>query len=87
MDKVELGMIMKARIILHNLIVEDERDSYDLAIDYGHVEDSITEPNVRRDHHPCYAVYLHRVVQIRDPNIHAPLLSDLMKEIWKQHMA
>ena len=34
MDKVEFGMIMKAYTILHNMIVEDEHDSYDLAYDY-----------------------------------------------------
>jgi len=40
-------MIMKACIILHNMIVEDERDLYDLSFVYDHVEDSILEPIVR----------------------------------------
>jgi len=42
MDRAELGMIMKACIILHNMIVEDERDLYDLAFEYEDVEGSIT---------------------------------------------
>ena len=44
MDRVELGMTMKACIILHNMIIKDERDSYDLAFEYEDVEDSILEP-------------------------------------------
>ena len=63
---------MKACIILHNMIVEDERDSYDLAFEYEDVEGSIPEPVVRRDHHPRYAAYLRRVAHIRDPEFHAP---------------
>jgi len=42
MDRAELGMIIK--VCIHNMIVEDERDSYDIAFDYDHVEDSIPEP-------------------------------------------
>ena len=38
--------IMKACIILHNMIIEDERDSYDLAFEYEDVEGSIPEPVV-----------------------------------------
>jgi len=72
---------MKTCIIVHNMIVGDERDSYDFVFDYDHVEDSIPKPNVRQDHHSCYAVYLHRVAQIRDPDIHARLKLDLMQEI------
>jgi len=83
MDRAELGMILKVCIILHNMAVEDERDSYDLAVDYEDVEDSISGPIVCRDHHPCYAAYLRRVVQIRDPQLHARLQFDLKQEIWR----
>jgi len=69
------------------MIVEDEQDSYDLAFDYDHVEDSIPELNALRDHHPCYATYLRRVVQIRVPDLYACLQSDLVQEIWRRHMA
>ena len=40
MDKAELGMVMKACIILHNMIVEDERNSYDLSFDYDDMKDN-----------------------------------------------
>lgn len=65
-DKTDLDMIIKAFVILHNMIVEDECDLYDLAYDYDHVEDNTAEPNVRRDHHSCYVAYLHRVARVHD---------------------
>ena len=40
MDKAELGMIMKACVIHHDVIVEDERDLYDLTFDYNDVEET-----------------------------------------------
>lgn len=67
MDKAELGMIMKACVICHNMIVEDERDSFDLAFDYGDVEDNTLQPNVQQTHHPCYAAYLRRVAEMHNP--------------------
>ena len=60
---------------------------YDLAFDHHHVEDSIPNPNIQQDHHPCYKAYLHRAVQIRHLELHAHLQLDLMKEIWRLHMA
>ena len=41
LDKGELGLIMKTGVRLHNMIVENERDLYDLTYDY--------EPNVRQE--------------------------------------
>jgi len=77
--KAELGMIMKACIILHNTIVEDEHDSYDLSFEYDDVEDNTRQPNVQRNHHLCYAAYLRRVVQLHNKDLHARLQSDLAK--------
>ena len=87
MDKGELGMIMKACVILHNMIVEDERDSYDLAFDYDDVDDNTPQPNVQQGHHSCYAAYLRRLAEIHGPAIHARLQSDLIEEIWNRHRA
>ena len=87
LEKGELGMIMKACVILHNMIVEDERDSYGLAFDYELVEGTTSEPTVRWDHHPCYASYLRRIVQVYNPEQHARLQSDLIEEIWSRQLA
>jgi len=87
MDKAKLDMIMKASVMLHNMIIRDEWDSYDLAFEYDDVEDNTPQPNLRRDHHLSYTAYVHRVVQVHDPELHARLQSDLVKEIWNQHMA
>lgn len=39
-EKVDLALIMKTYIILHNMIVEDENDLYRLPSNYEHVEGS-----------------------------------------------
>ena len=68
LEKGDLDMIMKACVILYNMIIEDERDSYSLAYDYQYVDGTTPEPNVRWDHHPCYSAYLPRVVQVQNPS-------------------
>ena len=47
-------------MILHNIIVEDERDTYELAFDYDVVEGTVLELIVNHDHHPCYETYFQR---------------------------
>jgi len=79
-DKAELGMTMKACIVLHNMIAEDERDSYDLSFEYDDEEDNTPQPNIEQNHHPYYTTYLHRV-QVQHPDLHAHFQFDLVKEI------
>ena len=86
MEEDDMALMMKACIILHNMIVEDERDLYDLTLDYEHVEDSTLEPSIRLDHHPCYTTYFQRSAQVRDPETHARLQADLVEEIWKRNL-
>ena len=43
---------MQACVILYNMIVEDNRYSYDLAIEYDDMLYNNSQPNVRWDHHP-----------------------------------
>jgi len=57
-------LIMKAYVILHNMIVEDERDLYGLGYDYEHVDGTTPEPIVQWNHYQCYSAYLHRVLQV-----------------------
>jgi len=77
----EIGVIMRACVILHNMIVEDKRDNYELAFNYDVVEGTAPEPIVNHDHHPCYETYFQRSKEIRDPDIYAALQADLIEEI------
>ena len=45
MEKV-VALTMKAYVTLHNMIVEDKRDSYDLAFNYEQVEGTTPKPDV-----------------------------------------
>jgi len=38
MEQEEIGIVMRACVILHYMIVEDERDNYELAFGYNVVE-------------------------------------------------
>jgi len=64
LEKTDLGLIIKACIVLHNIIVEDERDLYDLAYDYEHVDSTTLKLKVRCHHYPFYSAYLRRVLQV-----------------------
>ena len=41
-NKKEIDVIMRACVILHNMIVKDEQDNYKLAFDYNVVEKNIS---------------------------------------------
>jgi len=73
------------RVLYSTTWLSKKNETYDLAFEYEDVEDSIPGPIVRRNPHPCYAAYLCRVVEIRDPELHAPLQSNLKQEIWRWH--
>jgi len=85
MKEKVMSLIMKACVILHNMIVEDERDSYDLAFDYEQVDGTTPEPTVRRNVHPYYETYLRRTMEVRDPEMHVSLQTDLVEEMWNRH--
>ena len=61
LDRNDLALIMKVCVTLHNMIIEDKCDSYDLAYDYEYMDGTTAEPNVRSDDHPCYTAYLCKV--------------------------
>jgi len=82
----EIGVIMRACVILHNMIVEDKQDNYKLAFDYNVVEGIAPEPIVNHDHHPCYETYFQKSKEIRDLDVHAILQVDLIEEIWYRNL-
>ena len=81
MDQNEIGTIMRACVILHDMIVEDERDNYELAFDYDVMDGTVPEPLVNHNHHPCYETYFQRSCEVCNSATHAALQADLVEEI------
>jgi len=86
MDQREIGIIMRACVALHNMIVEDEQNNYKLAFDYDIVERIIPDRIVNHDHHPYYETYFQRLCQVRNSNTHLALQADLIEELWKRNL-
>ena len=76
--------IMMACIILHNMIVEDERHTYLGAndFDYDQINDNGPEPV---SHNPtCNLMqFIERHNSIRDRGIHSQLQADLVEHLWQ----
>ncbi|XP_048591653.1 putative nuclease HARBI1 [Brassica napus] len=88
-DKAKIGKIMRACIILHNMIVEDERDrhtQFDLS--------QFAQPESNRSSHvdfgystdmPSNTSNLMAIrTRLRDRNIHEQLKNDLVEHIWRK---
>ncbi|XP_010485011.1 PREDICTED: uncharacterized protein LOC104763322 [Camelina sativa] len=89
LDKAKIGKIMRACIILHNMIVEDERDGYSLyniAIFYrgegsgtSHVDLAYSTEKITDLNNVMTAWN-----QVRDTVIHRRLKADLVEHIWQK---
>ncbi|XP_056859111.1 uncharacterized protein LOC130508025 [Raphanus sativus] len=82
-DRVKIGKIMRACIILHNMIVQDERDGY------TQVDDS--EWREREDSDDTFSTAPSTVgtmidveITIRDRQLHQRLKGDLVQHIWRK---
>lgn len=77
---------MYACILLHNMIVEDERDSYevryDLDYDLGSSDNTITRLNHGSIHE--FAEVLETNAAIRDRATHRRLKANLVEHIWQR---
>ncbi|XP_024016262.1 uncharacterized protein LOC112089741 [Eutrema salsugineum] len=88
-DKVKIGKIMRACIILHNMIVEDERDGYT----QYHVEE-FTQVEANRTsqvdlaYETDWASNMTNLMgirnNVRDQNTHYRLTNDLVEHIWNK---
>ncbi|XP_058779219.1 uncharacterized protein LOC131653155 [Vicia villosa] len=84
-DIADLGIIMRSCIILHNMIVEDERDSYSQRwTDFEQSgESGSTAPQpYSTEVLPAFANHVRARSEFRDPNVHQELQADLVKHIW-----
>jgi hypothetical protein len=77
---------MMACIILHNMIVEDERDSYQLHLDTTYEEGRATRPIEGLDHGPIngFTRILEINDMIHDRDTHKHLWADLVEHIWQK---
>ena len=72
---------MYACIILHNIIVEDERDAYESLFDFNYDDGPANTLMVEVLHGPIsdFPTMLQRNAEIRDRNIHRNLQADLVE--------
>lgn len=77
----DLRMVMKACIILNNMIVEDERDEGLPVNDY---DKTFNDTNNEDDpvSYGRYADFLRRFFEIRDKDVHNALQKDLAEHQW-----
>ena len=71
---------MRACIILHNMIVENERDSYIHASEFQQEEDEDPTFVVRRTKN--LGTTMGRRAKVRDTQSHLQLKEDLVENIW-----
>ncbi|XP_062089263.1 uncharacterized protein LOC133795823 [Humulus lupulus] len=81
-DRKTLKEIMMACIILHNMIVEDERHTYLRVEDFVYEQsDEITEEPMSHEHTNEFVNFIQRHHHIRDRGIHFQLQSDLIEHL------
>ena len=77
---------MYACIIRHNIIVEDERDTYaslsDFIYDEGINLNDASTVEISHGPIPDFTNMLQRIAKIHDRNVHRNLQSDLIEHIW-----
>lgn len=84
----DLHVVMKACIILNNMIVEDERDE-DLPLDDYDVTFTYNENDIESNPDPAsfgrYADFIERFFEIRDGQVHQRLQLDLIQHHWQRN--
>ena len=78
-----LQKIMKVCIILHNMIVEDERDDNEVVnLDYEQIDGVDNPPmQVSREQSDGFMAYIESYGRIRDREIHSQLQLDLIEHL------
>jgi hypothetical protein len=81
---MSVGRIMLACVILHNMVVKDERDDATIHIDLNENPGaSFALPSeVKVGGNLCFVDVLRRKASIRDRPQHSQLKNDLVEHIW-----
>jgi hypothetical protein len=85
-EQGDLENIMKACIILHNMIIEDERDIEDNSFDLNEeaTTSTVQQSTITQAHEPAMEEVLQRNTELRDREAHRQLQSDLIEHIWQK---
>jgi len=77
---------MLACIILHNMIIEDEKDIEDVSLDLNEeaTTSTVQASTISQGHDPVMEEVLQRNADIRDHEAHRQLQSDLIDHIWQK---
>jgi hypothetical protein len=78
--KLNLHKIMKTCVILHNMIVEDERGSPE-EFEYDRSPVAVIVPE--RSQSADFSVFVQNVLDLRDELAHHQLRNDLIKHLWE----
>jgi hypothetical protein len=76
--------IMLACIILHNMIVEDERDTYASNFDYDHIDNNFSTTEVSAGPNPNLTTLFERIAHVHQRQNHRQLQADLVEHIWEK---
>jgi len=83
-----IGLIMKACVILHNMIVEDEGEMAKESIDLNAIpgESIVLPPEVQKatNSNPCFNDVRRRNSAICAHSVHTQLKDDLIEHIWQR---
>lgn len=77
-----MATIMKTCVILHNMIVEDERD--DTTLDYEYDVSPGSSVELSNDTSPAFHEFLRRYRAVRDTDKHYQLRNDLIEHLWQR---
>ena len=82
LDEETLVDIMKACVIMHNMVIEDEGDIGNIDFDGN---DANPPLEVSYAYTPELGDFVQIHYQIRDSATHSQLQSDLIEHLWEQH--
>jgi hypothetical protein len=80
-DDDTLSLIMRACVIMHNMIIEDERDEED-DFNYDVVGENV---KISHDSTPELEEFIQNYKNIKDQQIHMQLKDDLVEHLWQNH--